>query len=110
MNFYLRNDGDFVTFDGVCMGSYIELEFHNLSLTNKGSILFQVTILHSLVHNEQLVENMGLVVRSVPMFRFFLKRLKQDRLNKISTVVNKFFGLKLTTPRITYSKLPFYSR
>jgi len=87
MKFFLSRSGDFETETGICLGDYLELFFYDVVQFDTGKVVtgnFEVRILHSLVHNEDLQEDAQMVVHTWASLKTYLDTLSPSKINCLS--------------------------
>ena len=111
MKFFIAKSGDFETYDGWCLGDYIEYIPIRYSIEPKtGRLMLQVTVIHSLIHNDDTPEDGEWIVSDKSLMSLLFHKTKDDVLHKVTLTSKNFFGYKWVRPSINHAPLPIQFR
>ena len=108
MYFFVAKSGDFETFDGICLGDYIEFIVKRISCEKStGRVCVEVTLIHSLIHNDEYTEEAQWVISGKKLFSIIANTIKEDKIHKVTLTKNDFFGLSWVSHTVHHAELPY---
>ena len=111
MNFFVAKSGDFETFEGECLGDYLEFIVRRITCEkNTGRVCVEVLLLHSLVHNDDYTEEAQWIVSGKKLFSIIATTIVENKLHKVTLIKNNLFGYEWISHTVHYSELPYKLR
>ena len=111
MKFFVAKSGDFETFDGDCLGDYIEFSIRRISCEKStGRVCVDVTLIHSLIHNDDYTEEAQWIISGKKLFSIVASTIKEDKLHKVTLIKNNLFGCVWVSHKVHHAELPYKFR
>ena len=108
MYFFVAKSGDFETFDGVCLGDYIEFAVRSISCEKStGRVCIDTTLIHSLIHNDDNPAEAMWIISGKKLFSIIANTIKEDKLHKVTLIKNNFFGCAWISHKMHHAELPY---